>query len=183
MLELGCGLGLASICAAKAGAHRVIATDLEASALDFALANAAANGINADADDADATFRVDQLDWTEPDDSPAASAQHDLILAADVIYDEDAPLVLAPLLRRVTAEGGRVLLTDNADRPYADARREALLGLLCNAEGEGGGFTLVQQHTTRVRLDSRQGTDFEIVHCELERVRGGEKSGRSESSS
>src|SRR3954447_5501714 len=44
-LELGCGLGLASIAAARAGA-RVLATDWSAEALRFTSENASRNGVD-----------------------------------------------------------------------------------------------------------------------------------------
>ena len=87
-----------------------------------------------------------------------------MVLAADVVYDESAPPLLGALLHQLTAANGRVLLTDNADRPYADARRSALLALLCEPDGD---FVLVEQGTTKVALESRQGSSFEIAHCEL----------------
>ena len=45
MLELGCGSGLLSIAAAKLGAGRVVATDLDPRALQAAERNALRNGV------------------------------------------------------------------------------------------------------------------------------------------
>lgn len=83
VLELGCGLGLASICAAKAGAIRVIATDIEPWALDFAAANAAENEIAVGA----SRFSAQRLDWADPANSSATSEaqSYGTVLAADVV--------------------------------------------------------------------------------------------------
>ena len=48
VLELGAGLGLAAVLAARAGAH-VVATDVMAAAVDAVRANAALNGVSVDA--------------------------------------------------------------------------------------------------------------------------------------
>ena len=61
-----------------------------------------------------------------------------------------------------------VLLTDNADRPYADERRAALLRLLLD---EGDYELLAATRSTRVRMATRQGAEFEIARCELRRRR------------
>ena len=46
VLELGCGSGLLAIAAAKLGARRVVATDLDTKALESAAANARLNGVD-----------------------------------------------------------------------------------------------------------------------------------------
>lgn len=173
VLELGCGLGLASVCAAQAGARSVLATDIEENALAFTAANAAANEV-------DAVVSVQRLDWAAAGgsgggDGGGGNDAYDLVLCADVVYDESAPPLLASLLHTVVAEGGCVLLTDNADRPYANARREALLGYLTSS----GEFELVppsedvdepeRSSTAQIELESRQGSSFTIAHCELVR--------------
>jgi predicted nicotinamide N-methyase len=170
ILELGCGLGLASICAALAGAQSVLATDIETSALDFTDANAAANGV------ADGVVRVQQLDWADIAEASPSSPppqQHELLLAADIVYGEEAPALLAEVLHALVAPGGTVLLTDNRDRPYADRRRESLLRRLCAPTGD---FSLESMSEERVELLSRQGDEFAIAHIELRRrPRGGGK--------
>jgi predicted nicotinamide N-methyase len=105
VVELGCGLGLASLGAALAGAH-VLATDWSAEALALLEDNAAANGLAVE------TARVD---WT----APAAlleRAPFDLVLAADVLYERRAVAPLAALLPRLGAE---VLLADPGRPPLA----------------------------------------------------------------
>ena len=71
---------------------------------------------------AGASVSVQQLDWASG--TAALAPPYSLVLAADVVYDAAAPALLAKVLHDVVADGGRVLLTDNTDRPYArDASR------------------------------------------------------------
>jgi predicted nicotinamide N-methyase len=98
VLELGCGLGLPSIAAARAGG-RVLATDWAPGALDLLRDNAARN---------DAALETLLADWTAP--GPLLGrAPFDLVLAADVLYEARNVPVLADLLPRL---GREVLLAD-----------------------------------------------------------------------
>ena len=148
MLELGCGLGLGSICAARAGATRAHATDIEENALRFASANAAANGV------ADAVS-VGRLDWSAPRDHEDC---YDVVLAADVVYDETAPKLLAELLPKLVSAGGVLLLADNADRPYGEERRAELMRLCADA------FARCARHG-RVGLSSTRGKETRLRLC------------------
>jgi predicted nicotinamide N-methyase len=103
VLELGCGLGLPSLVAARGGA-RVVATDWADDALELLRTNAARNGIDLD---------TRKLDWREP----GALGAFDLVLAADVLYERRYVDVLAGLLPDL---GGEVLLADPG-RPFLRA--------------------------------------------------------------
>jgi predicted nicotinamide N-methyase len=92
IVELGCGLAVPSLVAARAGAA-VLATDGDAEALELAERNARENGLAVE------TMRVD---WTAPDDL-VARGPFDLVLAADVLYGEPG-LTLLPLLPRLARE-------------------------------------------------------------------------------
>jgi predicted nicotinamide N-methyase len=108
VLELGCGLGLPSLVAARGGA-RVLATDWADDALELLRANAARNGID---------LETRKLDWREP----GALGTFDLVLAADVLYERRYVDVLAELLPGL---GGEVLLADPGRpflRPFLDLR-------------------------------------------------------------
>jgi predicted nicotinamide N-methyase len=100
VLELGCGLGLPSLVAARGGA-RVLATDWADEALELLRANAALNGV---------ALETLRLDWREP----GAVGTFDLVLAADVLYERRYVDVLAELMPRL---GGEVLLADPG-RPF-----------------------------------------------------------------
>jgi predicted nicotinamide N-methyase len=93
VVELGCGLAVPSIAAARAGAT-VLATDADAEALELVARNAEANGVRVE------TMRVD---WCEPDEL-AGRAPFDLVLAADVLYERPAVAVLLSLLPRLAPE-------------------------------------------------------------------------------
>lgn len=101
VLELGCGLGLASIAAARAGA-RVTASDWSEDATAAAAANAARNG---------AELEVLVADWDTPGEL-LRRAPWDLVIAADVLYEAKKVTTLLELLPRLTdlvllAEPGR----------------------------------------------------------------------------
>jgi predicted nicotinamide N-methyase len=103
VVELGCGLGLPSIAAARAGG-RVLATDWSPAAIDLLRANAARNG---------AALETAVVRWTAPA-ALLARAPFDLVLAADVLYERRNVPVLAELLPRL---GGEVLLADPGRPP------------------------------------------------------------------
>ena len=98
VVELGCGLALPSIVAARRGAD-VVATDWSTDALVYAGRNAARNG---------ARIETARVAWSEPDEL-LARAPFDLVLAADVLYERRNVELLAPLLPRLASE---VLLAD-----------------------------------------------------------------------
>ena len=116
VIELGCGVGLPSIAASLLGAT-VLATDWYEEALDFTRANAVASGA-----------RVETLlvDWNAP---PAALFTHggaDLVIGADVLYEERNGPALAALLPRIVGPYGEVLIADPR-RPHAGALLEPMV--------------------------------------------------------
>jgi predicted nicotinamide N-methyase len=106
VVELGCGLAVPSIAAARAGAN-VIATDTCAEALSLAVRSARLNDVDLE------TMRVD---WAEPDEL-AGRAPFDLAVAADVFYERAGVAPLLSLLPRLAPE---VWIADPG-RPAADA--------------------------------------------------------------
>jgi predicted nicotinamide N-methyase len=106
VLELGCGLGLPSLVAARAGG-RVLATDWSAAALGLLRSNAAANGVS---------LQTARVDWAHPEEL-LADAPFDLVLAADVLYERRNVALLLSLLPRLGAE---VWLADPR-RSFAEA--------------------------------------------------------------
>lgn len=99
VLEIGCGLGLPGLVAARRGAC-VTFVDRVAAPLHFVRASAAANGIT--------NAGVVAGDFTR---LPLRAA-FDLVLAAEILYDRTAFAELVGAFARLAGDGGRVLLTD-----------------------------------------------------------------------
>ena len=93
VLELGCGLAVPSIAAARAGAA-VLATDACGEALELVARNARANGVRVE---------TATVDWAEPDEL-VGRAPFDLVLAADVLYERAGVAQLLSLLPRLAPE-------------------------------------------------------------------------------
>ena len=100
LLELGCGLGLPGLVAARAG-FAVTATDYEEAALAGVRFNAARNSLPP------LTTRV--LDWRRP---PADLGLFDRVVAADVLYETHHPQALAQVIAATLAPGGIGLVAD-----------------------------------------------------------------------
>ena len=100
LLELGCGLGLATIAAMEAGFH-VLATDYYVDAIHMTRANAWRNhGREPD---------VRLVNWRAwPDDI----GQFDVVVAADVLYEKEYATLVAECLAKSIAPGGIALVAD-----------------------------------------------------------------------
>jgi predicted nicotinamide N-methyase len=106
VVELGCGLAVPSIAAARAGAT-ALATDSCPDALELIAWNAEANGVQ---------IETAAVDWAHPDEL-AGRAPFDVALAADVLYERESVALLLSLLPRLAPE---IWLADPG-RPAADA--------------------------------------------------------------
>jgi predicted nicotinamide N-methyase len=106
VVELGCGLAVPSLVAARAGAT-VLATDACAEALTLVARNATAN---------DVRIETAIVDWTRPD-ALVTRAPFDVVLAADVLYERSS---VAPLLSLLPRLAGQAWLADPG-RPAAEA--------------------------------------------------------------
>ena len=102
VLELGCGLALPSIVAARAGAN-VLATDASSDAVAFATHCLALNELDA---------TVACADWTKDGDDLIERGPFDLVLAADVLYTRANADEAVRLLPRLVEPNGQVLLAD-----------------------------------------------------------------------
>lgn len=114
IVELGCGLGVPSLAAARAGAT-VLATDADPEALELLEVNAAANGLGVE---------TAVVDWAEA--APLTDrAPFDLVLASDVLYE------------RETAELAMALIPRLAPRAWiADPGRRAAEAFLEEVKGQ-----------------------------------------------
>jgi len=106
VLELGCGLALPSFAAAL-GSANVTATDWAREAVDLVAVNAAANGLE---------VTPVELDWSIGAEN---FGRFDLVLAADVLYEERNAEPLVTLLGDVVAPGGAALVADPGRRHAA----------------------------------------------------------------
>ncbi len=105
-IELGCGLALPSIAAARAGG-RVLATDWSRDAVAAAASNARRNG---------AEIETLVCDWAEP--APLLErGPFQLVLASDVLYEQRNVDQLLELLPRLVDDHGRILLADPGRAP------------------------------------------------------------------
>jgi predicted nicotinamide N-methyase len=98
-LEIGCGLGLAGVAALSRGV-RVTFSDYDATALTFAARNARLNGFS--------DFDTLQMDWNHPPEG----MRFRVILASDLVYEERNVPPIVGLIKRVLAEDGVALVTD-----------------------------------------------------------------------
>ena len=106
VVELGCGLAVPSLAAARGGAT-VLATDACAEALALVARNATAN---------DVRIETAIVDWTRPD-VLVGRAPFDIVLAADVLYERASVAQLLSLLPRLARQAW---LADPG-RPAAEA--------------------------------------------------------------
>jgi predicted nicotinamide N-methyase len=105
-LELGCGLGLPSIAAARAGG-RVLATDWSPDAVRAAEANARRNGVR---------IETAVCAWQRPE-RLIERAPWQLVLGSDVLYERRNADALLELLPRLVDGRGEVLLADPGRPP------------------------------------------------------------------
>jgi ribosomal protein L11 methyltransferase len=123
VLDLGCGSGILAIAAAKLGASRIVAIDIDLQAIKATRANAADNGVEIDA-------REGTLE--------SVSEQFDIVVAniSGLTLER-----LAPLLTRALAPGGRLIasgfLEDAVDGLLAAFESAGFLVLPSPAHGRG----------------------------------------------
>lgn len=106
VVELGCGLALPSIAAARRGAE-VLATDGDVDALGLVARNARENGVE---------LETAMVDWGDPDEL-VERGPFDLVLGCDVLYERPSVAMLLDLLPRLAP----VAWIADPGRPAADA--------------------------------------------------------------
>ena len=102
-IEVGCGLGLPSILAARMGST-MHASDFHPDVKDWILKNAALNEV-----------RLSYAHWDWTDQNPPAPLQYgtyDFVLASDVLYEHRHPEELARALARLIHPKGSIYLSD-----------------------------------------------------------------------
>ena len=99
ILEIGCGLGLPSLVAARMGAE-VVASDYLADAVAFAQKNAERNGIE--------KIRFKTLDWRKAE----GEGPFDVLMASDVAYERSQFEHLLKSFETLVKEDGLILLSE-----------------------------------------------------------------------
>lgn len=107
LLELGCGVGLVALAAARAG-FNVLATDYYDEALEFTRLNAQRNGL--------ADIRTRLIDWRHlPDDL----GSFDVVAGSDVLYERPNAALVVNALAMALAPSGIAYITDPSRRVAA----------------------------------------------------------------
>jgi predicted nicotinamide N-methyase len=112
-IEIGCGGAVASIAAAKAGAGKVTANDIDPVALEIACQNAAHNQV---------TLHFDSANRIET----GSVGQAQLVLCSDIFYNKVESLVLAGLLDKCREQSITVLIADSGRAFAPNDYREVL---------------------------------------------------------
>jgi predicted nicotinamide N-methyase len=131
VLELGCGLALPSVVAARAGAH-VLATDGHTDAVAFAAHVLSINEVEGE---------VAHVDWSEHADQLVERGPWDLVVAADVLYTSANVEAALRLFPRLVAPTGALIV--------ADPNRKGAQGFLAAARAS---FSLVSDRGPDVSL-------------------------------
>ncbi|MCB0882038.1 MAG: methyltransferase domain-containing protein [Thermoleophilia bacterium] len=142
VIELGAGLALPSLMALRQGA-RALATDWYPEALEFARANADRAGVG--------RLATMVVDWGAPSDEAFADAPYDLVLGADILYENRHPAQLAPLIARLSGPRTRVVI--------ADPRRPAAGGLIAEMRE-----TDWRHERIEVRFPGRPDEQGSVIH-------------------
>ncbi|WP_250656674.1 50S ribosomal protein L11 methyltransferase [Alkalimarinus coralli] len=100
VLDFGAGSAIVAIAAAKAGANKAIACDIDPDALDAAMANAALNGVSIETSD----------------DLDKSLENIDVIVAADVLYDREN----MPFLAKFKRASSLIILADSRVKNLGD---------------------------------------------------------------
>ena len=112
LIELGCGAGLVSACAVRAG-FNVTATDYYADALAFTAVNTWRQGV---------AVRTRLVDWRA---MPPDLGRFDVVLASDVLYERPYAALVAGAIAATLAPGGVALVADPGRVAAPDFDREA----------------------------------------------------------
>jgi predicted nicotinamide N-methyase len=146
ILEVGCGIGLASLAAASTRTWHVTASDRQADAVRLAVSNGALNG-----------FVIEGLvlDWHDPIDRI-----FDVVLGCEVIYDDRLHAPLLSTLDHMLSAEGEAWLADHG-RMHAPLFKQ-------RAEAVGFEVTLVDERGERIK-------DFRTAQYQLLKLRRSSK--------
>jgi len=109
VFELGCGVGVAGIASAMAGASEVYLTDKDSSVLGVAERNAEINGVSD-------KVRVLQIDWNSQETWPQPLPQCDVIIGADILFNALCHEGLLNICTALLQDNGRAIICDPRER-------------------------------------------------------------------
>lgn len=112
ILEIGCGLGLASMIANRRGG-RITASDYHPLAEEFMAENAKLNDMQ--------TTRYRQCDWSKP---ITGLGTFDLIIGSDLLYEPDHPQLLSRFIDVHARAGASVIIVDPGRRQLSKFRKK-----------------------------------------------------------
>ena len=141
MLEMGCGLALASLTAHRLG-RDVTASDLHPLTSRFLAFNLRLNGLS--------PMKYRRGHWDDPPHGRQAArrsvrGRFEFLVGSDVLYERDASCALAAFVLLHAASRAEVWIVD-PDRGNRPAFRRVLLG---------AGFTVVEERLDRAAIDER----------------------------
>ena len=121
VLDFASGSGVQGIAAVRVGASEVIANDIDPLALEAARMNAAANSV--------------ELTMSSVNVVGAAPLDCSVVLAGDVLYDQQMASTVLPWLQRLAAQGAEVLVGDPGRHVVEQLpERSEILEKLCEYE-------------------------------------------------
>jgi 2-polyprenyl-3-methyl-5-hydroxy-6-metoxy-1,4-benzoquinol methylase len=161
--DVACGVGWAGIAIAKAyPGVRVDGFDLDASSIELAQENAAAEGV-----DDRVTFAVRNAA------DPAAASQYDLVIVIEAIHDMSNPVEALSAIRQMLAPVGSALIADErtedaftapaseAERMYYGFSILTCLPAAMTEQPSAGTGTVIRADTMRAYATSAGFTGFE----------------------
>ena len=163
VFDLAAGGGIGALAAAKAGASRVTANEIDPLALAAVELNAAANSVaNSVANNAASPGHSIMPELSLGDRTGAPLAGYDLILAGDICYERAMADKLLPWLRSLAASGKEVWLADPGRAYLPTAGRQGeLQGRL------QGGLEPLATYTIPVTRDLESTTQRETTLYKL----------------
>ena len=126
IIELGCGVGLASLAVAKLGASSVLATDANTEVLELAQRNIQQNNLNS-------IVKTTALQWGLMDATEYESSA-DIVIGSDLTYNSGSWVVLAETMPTILKQDGIVIYLTLGHSGF-------------NVGGELGGFLSVAENT------------------------------------
>lgn len=142
-LELGCGLALPTLVAARLGAH-VTASDSHPDVAQFLKRNAELNSVSDRIRFIEASWRDGAALWE--------GGPYDRIVASDVLYESYHPEELANIIPRLAARDARICIADPA-RPYLQALVDAMAAKGFDCETEAAGSIFLAHFRNLIRAD------------------------------